>query len=199
MNFRIIAVAIGAAITIVLLATGLAGARGGSLGGGFGAGHGFTHFGARSFAHPMTARHPYDVFAHNHAARLVRFGRWRRPAVFADDLLDQTDDDLTGEPGWIPEPIVIYRPACRLHAQVRAVATEDGGEREVVITRCLSALDFASPWPQDAAPGRSAQTRTFEQAPEPSPTARPDRDACVRTVVVASEDGGERTVSVHRC
>lgn len=188
MMSRTTAATIAAAIATVLLAPGLAGARGGS-----GSAHGFARFGAHAFVHHGAVRRAHGVSARHDARQGHRFDRSYWPAVIGDGLM-YAADDMVDDTDSRPGRLAIYRPACRLRAEVRLVAAESGGEREIVITRCIVPLGLAA-----APPPPAGAAENGEPASEP-PAALEDRRTCrVRTSVVVAEDGGERTVSVRRC
>lgn len=156
-----IATAIAAITVAGFVASDHAGARSGGAGGGrMGAGgfsrSGVPQSGARRFFSSGAGFNSFNRrFARAHALSANRrfFRLPFRLALPDGGLLYGTYDDMFGltgpyEPygtvteGANPsgEPILqaaIYRPPCRMQIQTRAVPSQDGGSREIRITRCV--------------------------------------------------------------
>src|SRR5712672_4322443 len=156
MLHRSIATAIAVVTAAMLLPSDGAGARSGGAGGGHAGGFGLsrpivppsgTH---RFFPSPGVGIHFHNRHMAGERGRLEhrRFFRspyW--PTLPYGGLLYGSYDDMFGggagmeaanpsvEPNFLQS--AIYRPACRLQTQIRAVPSEDGGRREIAITRCI--------------------------------------------------------------
>jgi hypothetical protein len=103
----------------------------------------------------------------------------------------------------------IYRPACRLQTQIRAVPSESGGMREVAITRCVrpDVSSLARPTGGDGSPyvaEGSKDEKAFDvtsvgtvaaglRAPNGAGGCRSERHS------VPAEGGGNREVTITRC
>jgi hypothetical protein len=127
-------------------------ARSGGGGGGHAGAFGFSRaaapqFGARRFFPSSRAG---LHFRNRHVAGLRvahrRFFGWAQPGGgwsygTYDDTFGLTDGygvETTSpsvEPTFLPP--AVYRPACRLQTQIRAVPSESGGMRNITITRCV--------------------------------------------------------------
>lgn len=209
--------AIGALAAALVLVSDDALARSGGVGAGAFAAHGFSGFGAKSFRHAPVLRRGGSFRHLNAFARrpLWRFGLYQWPWIFPSDAFYGADglpgdDPSAADTGLSPMPLALYRPSCRLQTQSVVVATADGGERRIAITRCLVPLGLAAQGSDEGrlraiageaeTGGTGSPLAAAVSGEAPADSGRLDGRTCrVQTVIVASEDGGERTITVHRC
>jgi hypothetical protein len=220
---------IGTAIAIVMAATLLPSdsvvARSGGAGGG--------HVGAFRSSHPAVPqfgsrrvfpaaragfnfhnRHVAGIrAAHRRLFRLAQPGGGWLYGTY-DDTFGLTDADgvETTSPSVEPDfpPRAIYRPACRLQTQIRAVPSESGGMRDIAITRCVhpDVSSLARPAGSDSGPYAGDRNRPDEEAfditsastaaaglraPNGAGGCRSERHS------VPAEGGGNREVTITRC
>jgi len=200
MVLRRLAATIGLLVIAFLVAPDGARARAG----GFGA-HGFSahgRFGGGVHRHASTLRHRA---LHRLQARRHARGPYLWPFGYGhvDPAYGVSDDDIAAgniDPRLLA--LTLNRPSCRLQTQSVMVASGFGGERRIAITRCL--LPIGMPRLPNA-----PTLRAFASEDEPEVTgslaaatgeAPADGRACrIETRSVPAEDGGRRTVAIHRC
>jgi hypothetical protein len=228
MLHRSIGMAIAVAAAAMLLSSDSAGARSGGAGGGHAGAFGSsrpivppsgTH---RFFPSPRAGIH----FRNRHVAgeRMRAENRRFFPSPYwltlpYGGLLYGSYDDMFGdgagvdtanpsvEPNFLQS--AIYRPACRLQTQIRAVPSEDGGRREIAITRCIrpDVSSLARAGSRDSGPYAAEGNRPDDEAFDiTSAVAAGLREPNVRiggcrseTQSVPAEDGGSRDVTITRC
>jgi hypothetical protein len=112
------------------------------------------------------------------------------------------------EPDFLPP--AIYRPACRLQREIRAVPSESGGMRNITITRCIhpDVSSLARPAGSGAGPyaadGNQPDEEAFDitsasaaaaglRAPNGAGGCRSERHS------VPAEGGGNHEVTITRC
>jgi hypothetical protein len=221
MLHRSIAAATAIVAAVMLLPSDDVVARSGGGGGGHGGAFGSSHpaaasFGARRFL-PAGRAGLHLQNRHVAGIRLAhrRFFRWALPGGgwgygSYDDLLGLTDPygpETTSpfvETTTLQAPI--YRPACRLQTQIRAVPSENGGMREVAITRCVrpDVSSLARSAGSDSGPYAAAGDRPDEQSFDitsattaglraPNGGCRSERHS------VPAEGGGTHEVTITRC
>jgi hypothetical protein len=219
MLHRSIATAIAIVTAAMLLPSDSVVARSGGGGGGHAGGFGSSHaavpqFGARRFFPAARA----GLHFHNRAAhrRLFRFaqpgGGWLYGTY--DDTFGLTDGygvETTSpavEPAFLPP--AIYRPACRLQREIRAVPSESGGMRNITITRCVhpDVSSLARPAGSDIGPYAAEGNRPDEEAFDITSTSTAGLRApgvarvggCrSETRTVPAEGGGRHEVTITRC
>ena len=230
MLHRSIATAIGVVTAAMLLPSDGAGARSGGAGGGRAGGFGLsrpivppsgTH---RFFPSPGVGIHFHNRHMAGERGRLEhrRFFRssyW--PTLPYGGLLYGSYDDMFGggagmetanpsvEPNFLQS--AIYRPACRLQTQIRAVPSENGGRREISITRCIrpGVSSLARPAGEDSGPYAADGNRPDDETIDitsATAVAAGLRGPNVRiggcrseTHAVPAEGGGSRDVTITRC
>jgi len=221
---------IGTAIAIVTAAMLLPSdgvvARSGGGGGGHAGGFGSSHpavpqFGARRFFPSSRAglnfhnRHVAGIRAAHR--RLFRFaqpgGGWSYGTY--DDTFGLTDayGVETTSPAVEPDflPPAIYRPACWLRREIRAVPSESGGIRHITITRCVrpDVSMLARPAGSNSGPYAAEGNRPDEEAFDITSAStvaglRTPNVARVggcrsETRTVPAEGGGRHEVTITRC
>jgi hypothetical protein len=221
---------IGTAIAIVtaamLLPSDSVVARSGGGGGGHAGGFGSSHsavsqFGARRFFPSSRA----GFFHNRHVAGLrVAHRRFFRSALPGGGWSYGSYDDTFGltdaygvettspsvEPDFLPP--AIYRPACRLQTQIRAVPSEGGGMRNITITRCIhpDVSSLARPAGSNSGPYAAEGNRPDEEAFDITSASagteglRAPGVARVggcrsETRTVPAEGGGNHEVTITRC
>ena len=190
-------------------------ARAGGFGGRGFAGHGVSGFHAGSFRHaPVLRRGGLGRLGAFARRPYRRFGLDQWPWIYPGGVFYGVDgvpgDDLAaGDTGSRAMPFALYRPSCRLQTQTLVVTAERGGTREITITRCRLPLGLAA-WPDQG------RLRAIASGDEPAEGFGPAAEAVageasgdpghvegracrIQTLNVASENGGERTITVHRC
>jgi hypothetical protein len=226
MLHRSIGMAIAVAAAAMLLSSDSAGARSGGAGGGHGGAFGSsrpvvppsgTH---RFFPSPGAGirfhdRHMAGARMRGDDRRFFRSPYW--PTLPYGGLLYGSYDDTFGggagvdtanpsvEPNFLRS--AIYRPACRLQTQIRAVPSEDGGRREIAITRCIRPDVSSLAGSRDSGPYAAEGNRPDDEALDiTSAVAAGLREPNVRiggcrseTKTVPAEDGGSRDVTITRC
>jgi hypothetical protein len=106
----------------------------------------------------------------------------------------------------------IYRPACRLQTQIRAVPSENGGRREIAITRCVhpGISSLARPGGEGSGPYAADANRADDEAFDITsatavaagwrgPNGVRAGGCRSETRSVPAEDGGSRDVTITRC
>jgi hypothetical protein len=139
------------------------------------------------------AKQHFD-FAHQHRrfddARM-RDAFW--PFGFGVEAADLPAVGVSG-----PASLVrVEQPSCRLQHQDQVVVSESGGEAKIGVTRCVVPL-------RELIASRQSRLRTLESdADEVGSIGQGDSaqaSQCgIETLVVPSEDGGQRTVTIRRC
>jgi hypothetical protein len=228
MLHRSIVAAIAVVTAAVLLPSDSAGARSGGVGGGHAGGSGFSRpnvsqFGARRFFPSLGAGFN---FRNRHIAGERALSAHRRFFQFAlpdggwlygtyDDMFGLTGAGIeTANPSVEPANLqaAIYRPACRSQTQIRSVPSENGGRRDIAITRCVrpDVSSLARPAGWDSGPYAAADDRRDGDAFEvtsasgaPRKSREPDfvsAGGCrIEARTVPAEGGGERKITITRC
>jgi hypothetical protein len=230
-----IAAAIAAVTVAGFVASDHAGARSGGGGGGHAGAGGFNRsgvaqFGARRF---FSSGAGFNSFHRRFAAaRALSANRrfFRSPFTLAlpdGGLLYGTYDDMfgftgsyapygagmeaanpSGEPTFLQA--AIYRPPCRMQTQTRAVPSQDGGSRDVTITRCVRPAipPLARPdWDSGSYVADrnrpDVETSDFTASTVMAGLREPNfvrAGGCrSETRTVPAEGGGERHVTITRC
>jgi hypothetical protein len=197
---RRFAVAIGVLAGALLLAAYGAQARVGGFGGHGFAAHGHVGHGIRPHAFALRHRALHRLHARRHERGL---DLWPWGYGSFDPVYGVSDDDIAArniDPRLLA--LMLNRPSCRLQTQSLTVATDFGSERRVAITRCLlpigmPALPSGPTLKVFASEGEPEVTGSLAAAAEGPPA---DGRVCrIETRNVPAEDGGRRTITIHRC
>jgi hypothetical protein len=231
MLHRSIAMAIAVVAAALLLSSDSAGARSGGAGGGHAGAFGLsrpsvppsgTH---RFFPSPGAGIHFHNRHVAGERMRSEHRRFFRSPYWLTlpyGGLLYGSYDDMFGggagmettnpsvEPNFLQS--AIYRPACRLQTQIRTVPSENGGRREIAITRCIhpGVSSLARPAGEDsdphAADGNRPDAEAFDITSATTVAAGLRESNVVRvggcrseTRSVPAEGGGSRDVTITRC
>jgi hypothetical protein len=227
MLHRSIATAIAIVTAAMLLPSDSVVARSGGGGGGHAGGFGSSHpavpqFGARRFF--PSARAGLNIHNRHVAGLRLAHRRFFQMALPGGGWSYGTYDDTFGltdaygvettspsvEPDFLPP--AIYRPACRLQREIRAVPSESGGMRNIAITRCIrpDVSSLARPAGSDSGPYAAEGNRPDQDAFDI--TSATTVAAGLRAPDVAhvggcrserqsvpSESGGRHEVTITRC
>src|ERR1700704_2672312 len=225
MLHRSIATAIAVVTAAMLLSSDSAGARSGGAGGGHAGAFGLsrpivppsgTH---RFFPSPGAGIHFHNRRMAGERVRSEHRRFFRSPywltLPYGGLLYGSYDDMFGGGAGTeTTNPSVepnFLQSACRLQTQIRTVPSENGGRREVSITRCIhpGVSSLARPAREDSGPYAADRNRADDEAfdiTSAPPVAAGLREPNVRvggcrseTQTVPAEDGGRRDVTITRC
>jgi hypothetical protein len=230
MLHRSIGVALTVATAAMLLSSESAGARSGGAGGGHAGAFGSSRPSVPSGTHRFFPTPGAGIhFRSGHVAGDRRHAGHRRfsrtpfwlPLPDGGLLYGSYGDMFGGGAGaeaTIPsvEPSIlqaaIYRPACRLQTQIRAVPSENGGRREITITRCIhpGVSSLAGPGGEGSGPYAADANRPDDEAfdiTSATAVAAGLRGPNVvrvggcrsETRSVPAEGGGSRDVTITRC